>query len=378
MPLNVSSRLGHVAVTARRLFAVALLALSVSVTLPAQVRPLGHPTVEQRIAEVGLSPDDGFRFVVFGDQKNLWKDDFPRLLDQVRAEADSDGLLFMLDTGDIVDDGDEDHQFERLRALLATVADVPYLVGVGNHELLPENGAEERSRAHQNTAAFLGEDYATDRMFFTKQVGPVRLLFLNTNDLPGVYPDLHDKDPAAAARAAEQLQWLERELRTEVHPTIALSHHAFVQSAGKHRGHANALWNHVYDDHGGRTLPEILVDGGVDLVLSGHVHSFEAFELERNGRQMWSVNASGRPTGWFSGSRMPNNWQGRELERLDDAGFKTRLDEWGVTQLAFMTDDTKRDQFALVSVDASGQLQIEIRDVDGTVLYSLNVPDGTL
>ena len=365
-------------VVIRRLPVAALLALLVHVTLPAQVQPLGHPTVEERIAAVGLSPDDGFRFVVFGDQKNLWKDDFPRLLDQVRAEADSEGLLFMLDTGDIVDDGSKDEQFEGLRAHLAPVADLPYLVSVGNHELQPERGVDVRSRAHQNTATFLGADYVADRMFFTKQIGPVRLLFLNTSDLPGVYPDLHDRDAAAEARAVAQLQWLERELRTEVHPTIALSHHALVQSASKHRDHANALWNHVYDDHDGRTLPEILVDGGVDLVLSGHVHSFEVFKLERNGRQMWSVNASGRPTGfWFSGSRMPSNWQGRELDRLDDAGFKTRLDEWKVAQLAFMTDDTKRDQFALAIVDAAGQLQIEIRDVDGTVLYSLPVLEGT-
>ena len=359
----------------RLLFTVATLAL-VHVPLRAQVEPLGHPTVEQRIATLGTSPNEGFRFVVFGDQKNLWKDEFPRLLDQVRAEMSGGDLLFMLDTGDIVEDGSNNDQFDTLRGHLAPVADLPYLVGVGNHELQPEQGTEKRTRAHRNTAAFLGDHYSQHRMFFAKRIGRVRLLFLNTNDLPGVYPELYKNDPDAEERAAEQLQWLEKELREEVHPTIVLSHHAFVQSPSKHRDHANALWNHTYDDYGGRTLPEMLIDGGVDLVLTGHVHSYEVFKLERNGRQMWSVNASGKPTGWWRpGTRMPRNWQGKELDRLDDKGFKTRLDQWEFSQLSFMTDDTKRDQFAAVTVGTAGSLQIEIRSVDGTVLHRLQIPE---
>ena len=247
------------------------------------------------------------------------------------------------------------------------MAELPYLVGVGNHELQPDRGTETHSRALRNTVAFLGGDYTDNRMFFAKQVGRVRLLFLNTNDLPGVYPRLFASDPGAEEWAAAQLRWLEEELRTEVHPTIAISHHAFVQSPSKHRDHANVLWNHTYDEHGKRTLPELLIDGGVDLVLTGHVHSYEAFKLERNGRTMWSVNASGKPTGfWFPGKRMPRNWQGRELKRLNEAGFTTRLDQWAVTQLSFMTDRTKRDQFALVTVDGDGSMEVEIRSVDGT------------
>lgn len=359
----------------RLLFTVATLAL-VHVPLRAQVEPLGHPTVEQRIATLGTSPNEGFRFVVFGDQKNLWKDEFPRLLDQVRAEMSGGDLLFMLDTGDIVEDGSNNDQFDTLRGHLAPVADLPYLVGVGNHELQPEQGTEKRTRAHRNTAAFLGAHYSQHRMFFAKRIGRVRLLFLNTNDLPGVYPELYKNDPDAEERAAEQLRWLEEELREEVHPTIVLSHHAFVQSPSKHRDHANALWNHTYDDYGERTLPEMLIDGGVDLVLTGHVHSYEVFKLERNGRQMWSVNASGKPTGWWRpGTRMPRNWQGKELDRLDDTGFTTRLDQWEFSQLSFMTDDTKRDQFAVVTVGAAGSLQIQIRSVDGTVLHRLQIPE---
>ena len=101
----------------------------------AQVQPLGHPTVEDRTATLGADPSEGFQFVVFGDQKNLWGGEFPRMLDQIRAETSAFAPLFLLDTGDIVDDGSKADQFEELRGYLSRVAEMPYLVGVGNHEL---------------------------------------------------------------------------------------------------------------------------------------------------------------------------------------------------------------------------------------------------
>ena len=178
-------------------------------------------------------------------------------------------------------------------------------------------------------------------------------------------------------RAAAQVRWLVDELCEEVHPTIAVAHHAFIQSAITHREHANALWNHAYDLHGARTLPEILIDGGVDLVLTGHVHCYEVFKLERNGREMWSLNASGRPTGiWFPGRRMPRGWRGAELVHLADRGFETRLDEWSATQIGFMTNASKRDQFGLVTVDGAGGLDIELRTVGGTTLERIQIPRG--
>ena len=343
----------------------------------AQVEPLGHPTVEERVQELRVSPDDGYRFVVFGDQKNLWSTDFPQLLDQIAAEAaiSAPPLLFMLDTGDIVDNGSRADQFAELAELLARVDGLPYLVGVGNHELQPEGRGDTSARARRNTVTFLGPDYAPDRMFHSKRIGPARFLFLDTNDLPGVYPTLHDRDAESDDRARAQFEWLREELRQEVHPTIAVAHHAFVQSPGKHRDHARALWNHEYDD--GRTLPELLIDGGVDLVLTGHVHSYEVFELERGGRTMWSLNVSGRPTGsWFRlpWTRMPDDWRNRERDEMRDKGFRTRLDQWTVTQRAFMTGETKENQLALVAVDETGRLRIEVRAVDGVVLHTLQIP----
>lgn len=44
-----------------------------------------------------------------------------------------------------------------------------------------------------------------------------------------------------------------------------------------------------------------------------------------------------------------------------------------VTQFACMVGDTKHDQLALVTVDGSGRLWIEVQSVNGTVLHTLQV-----
>jgi 3',5'-cyclic AMP phosphodiesterase CpdA len=361
--------------TLRVIVAASVLVLT-SATAWTQPAPLAHPTVEQRLEELQISGSDGYRFVVLGDQKSLWKKEFPRLLDQIHSTSVEGDLplLLMLDTGDFVDDGSRARQFGILAGLLDRVKNLPYLAGVGNHELKPKERFTTSRTARENTAAFLGPSYTPDRLYFSKQVGPVRFLFLNTSALPGLYPELSRNDPGSAGRASAQLTWLAQELQTEVHPTVVVSHHPFIQSAVKHHDHARELWNHEYRELSGRTLPEALIEGGVDLVLSGHVHSYEMFRLQREDRQMWTLNVSGRPAGWLQGSRMPRDWSRDPKASLEGRGFRTRLDQWSVTQETYMSDRNKVDQFALVTVGSDGRLTIELRSVEGPTLYRTQIP----
>ena len=354
--------------------ATCLLVLTATSALSQPAR-LGHPTIDQRIETLQASVGDGYRFAVFGDQKNLWKREFPRLLDRIgAAPAAEEPVLFLIDTGDIVDNGSRPDEFNRLAGLLDRVKHLPYLVGVGNHELKPKEPFETSERARSNAATFLGPDYAADRLYYSKQVGPVRFLFLNTSDLPGVYPELRQHDPEAADRGSAQLSWLAQELQTEVGPTIVVSHHPIMQSATKHHHQARVLWNREHHELGGRTLPEALIESGVDLVLSGHVHSYEVFRLERNNRQMWTLNVSGRPTGWLQGRRMPKDWRADSLTPLKNRGFRTRLDQWAITQEGYMSDADKVDQFALVTVTSDGRLSIELQTADGAIIHRMAIP----
>jgi hypothetical protein len=121
--------------TARRRVPIVLCGLGLAAAAWDQIpAALDHPTWKQRAQSLNVSPADGYRFVVFGDQKNLW-DEFSLILRSVAALAGAEGppLLFMVDTGDIVDQGNRISQFEFLkdRLLNKYVPELPYLVAVG-------------------------------------------------------------------------------------------------------------------------------------------------------------------------------------------------------------------------------------------------------
>jgi 3',5'-cyclic AMP phosphodiesterase CpdA len=332
------------------------------------VEPLRHPTLESRLGELDLDPADGFRFVVFGDQRILADGEWQEMLDHIATLSRHRGRIsFILDTGDIVQNGRFSDQFHMLRDILRPVAHLPYLVAVGNHEL--HNNKTVQARI--NTARFLeGLDpsLSPQRLYYTKRLGPVRFIFLDTNDL--AYGDHGEHGgsiaPPHASRAEEQMEWLVDELgRTdEATTTIVALHHPFVQSSKRHRGQGHTLWSYRFR---GRTLPDILMDGGVDLVLAGHTHTYERFLLKRrDGRRMWFVNVSGRArpelTFWREGERRSRDIAGREKEMLAEWGWDN-LDDWTIVQAEAMTDELS-DQFALFSVDGEGELFLEMYFLD--------------
>lgn len=100
------------------------------------VAPLDHPTVESRMKHAKIDPKGGFEFLAFGDQRELLESDWPILLDMMAGlAAQRDRLLFLVDTGDIVDDGAYSDQFRTLAELLRKLERLPYLAAAGNHEV---------------------------------------------------------------------------------------------------------------------------------------------------------------------------------------------------------------------------------------------------
>ena len=332
------------------------------------VAPLSHPSVETALAGLPGGPSGGFRFVAFGDQRAVADGEWQALMAAIAARAEGDArLLFMLDTGDIVNDGRHADQFALLADILAPAADLPYVVSVGNHEL-----KDNRSPvARQNTAvclAGLDADFGVGRMYYAKQLGRLRLLVLDSNDL--VYGDDGSAKavatPAPGSRAEAQWRWLVDQLarpEPEGVVTVVAMHHPIVQSSKKHREAASGLWNLRVD---GRSLPELFLDGGVDLVLCGHTHTFEQFRLARGGRAMHLINLSGRPRdsvlGWGAGARRARDILGRETERLADWGWKD-LDGWTIDQVDAMTRD-EADEFAVFDLPPEGPLSYTVHFLD--------------
>lgn len=262
-----------------------------------------------------------------------------------------------------MDNGVFTDQFRVLSQNLRKAARLPYLVAAGNHEV--DENRPGPARAH--TAAFLssiGEGISADRLYYRKVVGRVRFLFLDTNDW--VYREGPSPTRASIERRAQaQWEWLTRELADPAFgpgaTTIVVMHHPLIQSSAKHREQARDLWSLR---HRGTRLVDWLVDGGVDLVLTGHTHTYERFTItRRDGRGFRLVNLSGTPEPsflWFgAGARRARDIRGRESAWLRSKGWKD-LDGWSIVQDEVMARD-EVDQFGLFTVAPDGGVTLSMR-----------------
>lgn len=323
------------------------------------VRPLSAVSPDSALAAATFSPGVPFRFAVFGDQRALADGEWQDLLAAIAREAQAEPYVrFMIDTGDIVDCGRHADQFDHLGRLLSHGPPLPYLPAIGNHEL--ENGRS--ASAAENTAravSYVDAAIAPDRLYYRRDIGGLRFLFLDSNAF--VYRDTDSTRADRVARA--QAEWLARELAPapdRPRPrTIVVMHHPMVQSSRRHAEQARALWGFRVD---GRALPDLFVDGGVELVLTGHTHTFERFRIERrDGRGFALVNLSGRPRGIALGlggkSRMAGDIRGREREWLAANGWHD-LEDWTIVQEEHMSG-RGADQTGFFTVEADGRVVLE-------------------
>lgn len=339
------------------------------------VRPLEHPPVEEWLAARDASAP--YRFAVFGDQRALADGEWQDLVAAIARARDRRGVAFVVDTGDIVNDGRYTDQFAMLGGILEPLRDTPYLVGLGNHET--HNNRSRPARVHSATfLATTDAGLSPDHFYYRKDLGPATFLFLDTNDL--VYGSAGarstcPKDWSPESRSGEQLRWLDRQFQDlAANPsalTIVVLHHPPVQSSRKHLAAARSLWNARWN---GRSFPDILADGGVDILLTGHTHTYERFRLERSdGYRMDLVNLSGRPRDsvfWVGASeRRAQDIRGREGSFFAEEGWKGVGERWGILQEEAMVED-EADQFALFTVEPDGGLTMEVRYLDD------DEPDG--
>ena len=329
---------------------------------------LEHRSLEGRAEELGPSVTGDHRMVAFGDQRALADGEWQRMIAAIVSRelelADAPPLVTVLDTGDAVDDGRHSDQFHMLAEILQPLRPWPYLMGVGNHEVHDNEGR----RGRENLAKFLrpvvGEEITVDRLYYRKDVGLHRLLFLDTNDFVYGADGKAGEPYSLDARARAQMDWLVEQLaepRPDQEWTTVLLHHPFVISSTKHEGHAVRLWSLR---HEGRTLPEILLDGGVDLVLAGHTHTYERFEITRgDGASLQLVNVSGRPRGVFlglgAGGRRARDISGRELEDLRRRGW-TGLDGWQVEQHEAMIEHEANQWLELRYLESGRRVEGEV------------------
>ncbi len=343
------------------------------------VSPLDHRSLAEAVAELPGGPETGYRVAIFGDQRALADGEWQDIMASIAAAAKADPrLLFMIDTGDVVFSGRNSDQFAMLTEILAPARDLPYLLSVGNHELKNNKSPVARENT-ANCFAYLDPAFSPERMYYEKRVGRLRLLVLDSNDF--IYGDDGEGergDPLLpGSRGEAQWRWLEAALAVPEAPgqfTILAIHHPFVQSSKMHRKAASALWNLRMD---GRSLPELFLDGGVDLVLSGHTHTFEHFRLEREGKNFDLINVSGRPRSavlWFGASRRrARDLGGRELAELAEEDWRN-LDGWSITQVDAMLDE-QANQFLILDLPPTGAPGYRVHYLDEDAPGGLRVSE---
>jgi hypothetical protein len=263
----------------------------------------------------------------------------------------------VIDTGDIVQDGSHSDQFAMLAGILNPLREYPYVLAVGNHEL---NKNEGEGRANTVTAMSASMPWAAeDSLWHEYSLPHLRLVILDTNDI--VYgPSGEGGDPLDHPRVQKQLLWLEAILaESDARPIVVVMHHPFVSSSRKHRESAADLWSLTWR---GRILPEILADGGVDLVIAGHTHTYERFRLTSpEGSKIHLVNVSGRPRDsflwWGSGARRAHDWRDDTIEHMRAAGWKN-LEGWLIDQESPMLDE-QENQWVELRVDPAGRIDLE-------------------
>jgi 3',5'-cyclic AMP phosphodiesterase CpdA len=153
----------------------------------------------------------------------------------------------VLATGDLVNDGTS-AQYDHLQELLADLR-APFVPMPGNHD--------DRTELRRRFPAVLRDGAADEPLDFTLDLGPVRLVCLDTT-----IPGRHD-----GHLTASQLDWLDHELSSAPErPTIVAQHHPPVSSG--------VIWmDERCGFQGGDNEAAVLGrHPQVEAVVSGHLH----------------------------------------------------------------------------------------------------------
>lgn len=214
---------------------------------------LGASVTPDRTFTTAPPPSAGasFRFAAYGDSRT---DDAARA--RVRAQVQAAQPAFSVDSGDLVEDGNDqalwDEWFATMEPLVATT---PFVSVVGNHEVNSIRFYQQfalPNRGSADTETYASWDY-----------GNVHFVSLNTE--------------IAYWAGSDQTQWLEADLaRASSDPRvrwIVAVLHRPPYSSGSHGSEmaVREAWSPLFEKY------------GVDLVFTGHDHHYERSLAFANG-----------------------------------------------------------------------------------------------
>ncbi|WP_435196097.1 metallophosphoesterase family protein [Natronomonas sp. EA1] len=174
------------------------------------------------------------------------------------ADANERGVDAVLLAGDLTKDG-RPAEFDAVDELLGDL-DAPYLGVPGNHDV-PKPKWDPYDAPSPERFAWR---YAAGSLPFVERVGGLDIVGVNTASAPdGRLRDTHEGVVSDA-----QLTWLAETL-PELENPVVLLHHCLTHPSA----HGERLLDaDLYQVRNAREVRDVLTDGAVELVLSGHLH----------------------------------------------------------------------------------------------------------
>ena len=288
-----------------------------------------------------LRTDTGASFsaLIFPDSQsadyNVWKNTAQKGFEKM-PDAD-----FLISMGDLVDNGQDETQWQRWFAAVPSLKNIPVAPLMGNHEAYSLDWkacAPERFLAH--FALPQTGDAAFPELFWSFDWGPVHFAVLNT-DMPEIgdlYPNLE----------TAQKEWLARDLETSKKPwRVVLMHRDPLQ----YRIAARPERLEGFSEEGAAFMP-VIEKAGADLVLSAHLHTYR----NRGHIKNFTRDETGPLyilTGVAGDVRYPNLWTNHALDvtvapQPETDNFLTmEADAQTLTLRAYRTDGLLLDETIL-------------------------------
>lgn len=252
-----------------------------------------------------LATDDGgaFKVIVTSDSQSSDYSDWENLIRH--AADDHQDAAFMIALGDLVDNGDDEYQwqtwFDSTRDILSRIPAAPAL---GNHEAYSLDWKEhmpDRYLTHFNLPDNGNRNFKNH--YYSFDWGDVHFTVLDTslNEEKEWMPDLYEKEKV----------WLEKDLReTKKKWKVVLMHkdplqYGFADESRPHREEG-------FSEEGQYFMP-VFDKYGVDLVLSAHLHTYRdrgyIYDFKRSDKgPVYVID------GLSGNVRYPGLWKKHELD----------------------------------------------------------------
>lgn len=293
--------------------------------------------------ELEVPKDKNFTALIFSDsQSGDGYLKYEKLFNQATS-ANSTADLW-LNLGDQVDNGEHQYQWDRWLQIAEKISpDTPMAALVGNHECYDMNWKERLPVAHVNLFQFPNGIEKYKNQFYSFNYGDVHFICLDTNyrwEVLKFQPDI----------AREQIAWLKNDLANNKSKwTVVLMHRDICLYKFADR---EPRWDTHFIATGTDFMP-IFEKYNVDVVLSGHLHSYRRrkpiknFVYDEKGITYVMLGVAGtqaKETLWADWSLDAK----RSSEKDDETSCYMTMDasDSKLSFKAFLADGTEFDEFS--------------------------------